>query len=69
MQTDKNDMKVEQSVSMHSLALKRPCKCQIVTDPKLRNASQIYFEIIEIMSILKLKISISCWTWEYIKLY
>ena len=41
MQTDKNDMKVEQSVSMHSHALERPCKRQIVTDPKSRNASQI----------------------------
>ena len=60
MQTDKNDMKVEQSVSMYSHALKRPCKCQIVTDPKSHNTSQIYFEIIEIMSIFKLKISISC---------
>ena len=42
MQTDKNDMKVEQSVSMHSHALKRPCKRRILTDPKSRNASYIY---------------------------
>ena len=34
MQTDKNHMKLEQSVSMHSHALERPCKRQIVTDPK-----------------------------------
>ena len=43
MQTDKNDMKVEQSVSIHSHALERPCKYQIVTDPKSCNASHIYF--------------------------
>ena len=41
MQTDKNDMKVEKSVSMHSHAFERPCKRQIVTDPKSRNASHI----------------------------
>ena len=41
MQRDKNDMKVEQSVSMHSHALEQPCKRQIVTDPKSRNASQL----------------------------
>ena len=41
MQTDKNGMKVQQNVSMHSHALERPCKRQIVTDPKSRNASQI----------------------------
>ena len=38
---DKNDMKVEQSVSMHSYALERPCKRQIVTDPKSCNPSDI----------------------------
>ena len=54
MQTDKNDMKVEKSVSMHSHAFKRPCKrlhgrsnaweCMlIVPDPKSRNASQNFF--------------------------
>ena len=37
MQTDKKDMKVEKSVSMHSHALERPCKCKIVTDTKLHN--------------------------------
>ena len=41
MQTDKNNMKVEQSVSMHLRALERPCKRQIVADPKSRNVSQI----------------------------
>ena len=41
MQTDKNDMKVEKSVSMHSHAFERPCKRQIVTDPKSCNASHI----------------------------
>ena len=41
MQTDENDMKVEKSVSMHSHAFERPCKRQIVTDPKSRNASQL----------------------------
>ena len=41
MQTDKNDTKVQQSVSMHSHALERPCKRQIVTDPKSRNASHM----------------------------
>ena len=41
MQTDKNDMKVEKSVSMHSHAFEWPCKRQIVTDPKLRNASHV----------------------------
>ena len=35
MQTDKNNMKVEQSVSIHSHALERPWKRQIVTDPKI----------------------------------
>ena len=34
-------MKVEQSVSMHSHALEQPCKRQIVTDAKSRNASQL----------------------------
>ena len=41
MQMDKNDMKVEQSVSMHSHALERPCKRQIVTDPKSCNPSHM----------------------------
>ena len=41
MQTDKNDMKVEKSVSMHSHAFERPCKRQIVTDTKSRNASHM----------------------------
>ena len=44
MQTDKNDMKVEKSVSMLSHAFDWPCKRQIVTDPKLRNASHILLE-------------------------
>ena len=35
MQTDKNNMKAEQSVSIHSHALERPWKRQIVTDPKI----------------------------------
>ena len=39
MQTDKNDMKVEKTVGMHLHAFQRPCKRQIVTDPKPRNAS------------------------------
>ena len=49
MQTDKNDMKVEKSVSMHLHAFERPCKRQTVTDTKSRKASHIstaYFEII-----------------------
>ena len=41
MKTNKNDMKVEQSVSVHSHALEGPCKRQIVTDPKLCNASHM----------------------------
>ena len=41
MQTDKNDMNVEKSVSMHSHAFEQPCKRQIVTDIKSRNTSQI----------------------------
>ena len=41
MQTDKNDMKVEQKISMHLHALERPSKHQIVTDPKSRNASHM----------------------------
>ena len=39
MQTDKNHMKVEKSISMHSHAFERLCKRQIVTDTKSRNAS------------------------------
>ena len=42
MQTDKNEMKIEKSVSMHSHAFKRPCKHQIVIDPKSHNASHIF---------------------------
>ena len=38
MQTDKNDIKVENSVSMHSHSFERPCKRQIVTDTKWRIA-------------------------------
>ena len=34
-------MKVEKSVSMHLRAFERPCKRQVVTDPKSRNASHI----------------------------
>ena len=41
MQTDKNDMNGEKSVSMHSHAFEQPCKRQIVTDIKSRNTSQI----------------------------
>ena len=44
MKTDENDMKVEQSVNMHSHALKQPCKRQIVTDPKSHNASHIIYQ-------------------------
>ena len=39
MQTDKNDIKLEKSVSMHSHAFEQPCKPQLVTDTKSRNAS------------------------------
>ena len=42
MQTDKKDMKVQKSVSMHSHAFERPCKRQLVTDTKLRNASHMF---------------------------
>ena len=41
METDENDMKVEQSVSMHSHVPEQPCKRQIVTDPKSPNASYV----------------------------
>ena len=41
MQTNKNDMKVDKSISMHWHAFERSCKRQIVTDPKSRNTSQI----------------------------
>ena len=47
MQTDKNDMKVEKSVSMHSHAFERPCKRQIVTDPKSRKALHVLFCVFE----------------------
>ena len=43
MQTDKND-NVEHNVSMHLHVLEQPCKHQIVTDPKLLIASQIYLK-------------------------
>ena len=45
MQTDKNDMKVEKSISMHLHASERPCKCQIVTDTRSHNMSRIYIKI------------------------
>ena len=50
MQMDKIDMNVEQSVSMHSRALERPCKRQIVTDLKSRNVSHIleYFYLCQL---------------------
>ena len=38
MQMDRNDMKVEKRISMHLHAFERPCKPQIVTDNKSRNA-------------------------------
>ena len=41
MQMDKNNMKIEKSISMHSHAFERLCKRQIVTDPKLHNALHI----------------------------
>ena len=47
MQTDKNGKKVEKSVSMHSHALERPFKRQIVTDPKSRNASHLYWKYVK----------------------
>ena len=40
MQMDKNDMKLEQSVSMHFHEHERPCKPQTVTDPKSRNTAK-----------------------------
>ena len=46
MQTDKDDMKLEQSVSMRLYALERPCKRQILTDPKSHNASRMYMHVI-----------------------
>ena len=52
MQTDKYDMKVEKSVSMHSRAFERPCERQIVTDPKSRNTSQISFQITQIQTLI-----------------
>ena len=45
MQTDKNGMKVEKSVNMHSHAFERPWKRQIVTDTKSRNASHVSYKI------------------------
>ena len=41
IQTDRNSMKVEQRVSMHSHAFERSYERQIVTDAKSRNASQV----------------------------
>ena len=38
-------MKVEKSVGMHSHAFERPRKCQIVSDPKSRNASHIWLTL------------------------
>ena len=38
---DRNSMKVEQRVSMHSHAFERSYERQIVTDAKSRNASQV----------------------------
>ena len=52
MQTDKNNMKVEKSVSKHSHAFERPYKCEIVTDTKSRNASHMqYLLFILVMNI------------------
>ena len=42
MQMDRNEMKVDKSVSMHSHTLELPCKRQIVTDTKSSNASHIW---------------------------
>ena len=41
MQTDKKEIKVEKSVSMHLHAFEQPCKRQIVPDTKSRNASHL----------------------------
>ena len=41
MQTDRNDIKIEKSVSNHSHTLELPCKREIVTDTKSRNTSNI----------------------------
>ena len=41
MQTVKNDMKVGKSVSIPLHPFERPCKHQIVTDPKSRNTSYV----------------------------
>ena len=43
MQMDRNDMKVEKSISMHLHVFKHPCKCQIMTDAKSRNESHIHY--------------------------
>ena len=48
MQTDKNDIKVEESVRMHSHAFERPCTRQIVTDIKSRNASRMHLSFREV---------------------
>ena len=41
MQMVKNDMKVGKSVSIPLHPFERPCKHQIVTDPKSRNTSYV----------------------------
>ena len=41
MQTVKNDMKVGKNVSIPLHPFERPCKHQIVTDPKSRNTSYV----------------------------
>ena len=41
MQTDRNNIKVQKTLSMHSHAFERQWKRQIVTDTKSRNASHI----------------------------
>ena len=41
MQMDKNGIKAEKSLSMHSHVFERPCKHQIVTDTKSPNASHL----------------------------
>ena len=43
MQPERNDMKAEKRVSMHSHAFERQCYRQIVTDTKLSNASHLFF--------------------------
>ena len=55
MQTDKNNMKAEQSVSIHSHALERPWKRQIVTDPKIAQRITLMDTKINGQPIKKLK--------------